>query len=186
VALGVAVVLVAWLLSTPPEEVAPDTTGNPPVILPSGDPTTTSSDNSEAPEPDTLLVAGQNGAQITTNDFVNNGTTIPDASNPGRYLLAGDLEYCVRDPQKCRAGTDMSYNVYYDSTTGAFTIALKEEPLGATRTRMEQFLLQTLGSTQSEMCTLNYWVGTTVYVNDYYSGKNLGFSFCPGATPLPQ
>jgi len=51
---------------------------------------------------------------------------------------------------------------------------------------MEQFMLKTLGISQQQLCALNYSVGVTRYVNEQYTAKNLGFSFCPGAVVLPQ
>ena len=134
----------------------------------------------------TLTIASLSGSAIVTNDFIHNGVTIPDAANNGRYLLAGNLGYCITDPQKCQAGTTTDFNVFYDSTVGSFTIALLKEPLGRVRLEAEQFLMQTLGIAQGDMCRLNYYVGTTSNVNPYYDSKNLGFSFCPGATALPQ
>ncbi len=134
----------------------------------------------------TLTVASLSGSAIVTNDFIHNGVTIPDAANAGRYLLAGNLGYCITNPQKCQAGTTTDFNVLYDSATGSFTIALLKEPLGRVRLEAEQFLIQTLGIAQGDMCRLNYYVGTTSNVNPYYDSKNLGFSFCPGATVLPK
>jgi len=46
-------------------------------------------------------------------------------------------------------------------------------------------LLQQLGISEQDACRLRYSVSVPFSVNPLYSGKNLGFSFCPGATPLP-
>ncbi len=134
----------------------------------------------------TMTVRASGTGSIATNDFIHNGTTIPDTANKGRYLLAGDLEYCVTNPADCKAGSTTDYNIIYDNTSQSFTIALLTEPIGRTRLAAEQFLLQTLGITQEQMCKLNYYVGTTYLINSFYSSKNLGFSFCPDATKLPQ
>ncbi len=133
-----------------------------------------------------MTVAILHGNAIATNDFVHNGITIPDTVNSGRYLLAGNLGYCMSDPQECQAGATTDFNIFYDSTNGSFTIALLKEPLGQVRFEMEQFLMKTLGITQEDMCRLNYYVGTVSDVNPLYADRNLGFSFCPGATVLPQ
>jgi len=123
---------------------------------------------------------------IETKDFINNGVTIPDVANPGSYLLAGDLGYCLTNPPACRAGSTTGFNIFYDRTSQSFGIALLVEPIGETRHAAEQFLLQTLGVTESQLCALNYYVGTTAQVNALYDDRNLGFSFCPGATKLPE
>ncbi len=133
-----------------------------------------------------IAVPGLNGGSVTVSDFIHNGVTIPDAANNGQYLLAGNLGYCVTDTQQCQAGTATDFNIFYNSTDGSFTIALLKEPLGQVRIEAEQFLMTTLGITQDDMCRLNYYVGTTSNVNPLYSGQNLGFSFCPGTTVLPQ
>ncbi|MEK7604636.1 MAG: hypothetical protein AAB442_02470 [Patescibacteria group bacterium] len=133
----------------------------------------------------TIAVGTLGGGTLVTMDFTHNGVTIPDTTNKGRYLLAGDLGYCVTDSSACQAGAESRFNIVYDSNYGSFTIALLVEPLGQTRRAAEQFLMTTLGIGQKDMCRLNYYVGTTVGINETYSTKNLGFSFCPGATPLP-
>ncbi|MBU6490888.1 hypothetical protein KGQ25_01895, partial [Patescibacteria group bacterium] len=107
-------------------------------------------------------------------------------ANPGRYLLAGNLGYCLSNPQQCQAAPSIGFNVYYNSGPQSFTVALTKEPIGQARLAMEQFMLTTLGLTQQQMCSLNYYIGTTYWVNAVYDNKNLGFSFCPGATQLPQ
>ena len=134
----------------------------------------------------TVSIPAVSGGFIETVDFMHNGVTIPDTANPGRYLLAGNLGYCIKDTSKCQAGNTTDFNIFYDSIAKAFTIALLKEPLGQTRLQMEQTLMQTLGIAQQQMCSLNYYVGTISDLNSFYAGKNLGFSFCSGATALPQ
>lgn len=170
-----------FVLHSSPQTTAPQQQS---VTFPSSSTVTTSS-STAASGASTMLVGSLSGNAIVTSDFIHNGTTIPDTANAGHYLLAGNLGYCVSDPQKCQAGATTDFNVFYDSTNGAFTIALLKEPLGQVRAEMEQFLMQTLGITQEDMCRLNYYVGTTSNVNPRYDSKNLGFSFCPGATTLP-
>jgi len=51
---------------------------------------------------------------------------------------------------------------------------------------MERDLMAKLGITEDAMCQLNYMVSVPYWVNEYYAGESLGFSFCPGATQLPQ
>lgn len=149
-------------------------------------PTPGSATSSSSGSIKTMAVGALDGGTVITNDFIHNGVTLPDATNKGRYLLAGNLNYCISNSQECQAGTQTDFVIYYDSTYGAFTVALLKEPLGQVRLSMEQFLMTTLGITQKDMCRVNYYVGTTFDVSALYSTKNLGFSFCPGATPLPK
>lgn len=132
-----------------------------------------------------MALATQDGI-VTVKDFIHNGATISDKTNAERYLLAGNLGYCIIDPQQCQAATTTNFSVYYNSTAQSFIITLTEEPIGQARLDAEQFMFTTLGLTKQQMCSLNYLVGVTKYVSEQYAWDNLGFSFCPGATPLPK
>lgn len=131
-----------------------------------------------------LTVSTMDGNSARLKDFINNGQTIADSENTGSYLLAGELGYCLPD-KPCTAGTEKNFNIFYDSSTQIFTIALLTEPLGVVRDQAEQYLLTTLGITHDTLCTLKYYVGTTYQVNETYASGNLGFKNCPGATKLP-
>lgn len=183
---GAIVAGVLWYVMFAPK-AAPQTL-QPPVTLPTGNSITpvTSPGTTPSPATQTMTVAVQGGGTIVVNDFIHNGVTIPDTANSGRYLLAGNLGYCLSDPQKCQAGSAENFNVYYDGTPQTFSVDLTMEPIGQARLDMENFLLATLGITQQQMCGLTYYVGVTLNVNSRFAGKNLGFSFCPGATVLPK
>ncbi|MBA3789496.1 hypothetical protein H0X32_03880 [Patescibacteria group bacterium] len=131
-----------------------------------------------------MPVGTQSGNTIQVKDFIHNGETISDVENTGSYLLAGSLGYCLPNI-KCTAATSTNFNIGFDSKAQAFTIALLKEPIGNARHEAEQFLISRLGIPAEELCSLNYYVGTTYFVNESYDSGNLGFSFCPGATKLP-
>ena len=160
-----------------------------PVTLPIGgtvNPATVSSTTLSGMEQKTMALMAQDGGAVVARDFIHNDVTIPDAANVGRYLLAGNLGYCLSESQLCQAASTSDFNVYYNSDQQSFTIALTREPIGQARLAMEQFMLTTLGITQQQLCSLNYLVGVSTHVSPNYTGKNLGFSFCPGATVLPK
>ena len=186
--LGAIIAGIVWYVMSVPS-VAPQTSVQQTTTLPiSGSITPIGSPSSSAtPSQNTagITLTNQNGS-VTAKDFIHNGVTIPDTVNAGKYLLAGNLGYCLSDPQKCQAGLADNFSVYYNSEQQSFIITLTEEPIGQARLGMEKFMLKTLGITEQQMCNLNYIVGVTKYVNSQYVGKNLGFSFCPGATKLPQ
>lgn len=146
---------------------------------------TGASSTSPLPAGKIALSLRNKGSTIIVNDFIGNGVTLPDTVNPGRYLLAGNLGYCYPNTQPCEAAPAVHYIVYFNAVTSAFTIALTGEPLGEARHSMETFLLSTLGITKEQMCNVDYSVNVTRYVSEQYTGKNLGFSFCPGAMVLP-
>jgi hypothetical protein len=184
--LGAIIIGAVWYAAFAPKS-APQSSQTSTTLPVSGSITTvppSSATSSQAIQ--TVTLATQTGSSVTANDFTHNGVTIPDAANAGRYLLAGNLGYCPSDPQKCQAGSSTNFNIFYNSTEQSFIIDLSEEPIGQTRLDMEQSLAATLGLTEQQMCSLNYYVGVTRYVNSQFAGKNLGFSFCPGATVLPK
>ncbi len=192
----IVIALTLWFIFRQTGEVAGETPDSQ-VTLPDGEnrrDSTQKQPDSTSPDDETvapgqlatMTVPAYKGGIITVTDFINNGITLPDKSNKGRYLLAGDLGYCVIQPQECIAGSVVGFNIFYDSAYGSFTIALLDEPLGELRNSAEQTLQARLGVSQKDMCRLNYYIGTDEGVSSVYAGKNLGFSFCPNATILPQ
>lgn len=127
----------------------------------------------------------RDGGTIAARDFLTSSSTIEDPSNEGTYYLAGRIDHCT-EPSCERTDEDQGFTVLYYAAEGAFAVGLNREPLGEVRRAAEQYLVQALGVAPEELCALNAMVGTTVYVNAAYgSVPNLGFSMCPGATPLP-
>lgn len=124
-----------------------------------------------------------NGTVAVMNDFIHNNETIPDTVNPGMYVLAGSLGYCLSDGS-CPTGAIVEgFTINYDDKHKLFNILL-EEPLNVNRIKAEQFLAGRLDLKPEVMCALQYWIGTTSYINSNYAGKNLLFSFCPGSVKL--
>ncbi|HVW82438.1 MAG TPA: hypothetical protein VHC68_00615 [Candidatus Paceibacterota bacterium] len=133
-----------------------------------------------------MALAANGGGTVTVDDFIHNGVTIADPQNAGQYYLAGSLGYCLPDGSCPAAASSTDFRIVYDDTKQSFTIALLTEPIGRARLEVEQFLESTLGIGENQMCALTYYVGTSYRVNEFYDDRNLGFSFCPGATALPQ
>lgn len=136
--------------------------------------------------PTQMTLQGRDGGAIVTQDFLHDGVTVADAVNEGSYMLAGSLGYCTADGVCGAHATTTDFSITYDVGTQFFNIILLAEPVGPVRTEAEQYLLSRLGIPASRACALNYYVGTPYWVSETYAGKNLGFSFCHGATPLPQ
>ena len=185
---GAVVIALLWYATVLPQASGPanlQPTSNPPTSGPTST-TQPSSGSSSSPSSDpSFTIVNRDGNAVTVRDFLHNGTTVLDTTNDGRYLLAGNLGYCAPGSGACQAAPSTNYLVYYNSVPQSFTIALTEEPIGQARLDMEQFMLTTLGLSQNQLCNLNYLVGVTRYVSEQFTGKNLGFSFCPGATKLP-
>nr|AEQ20530.1 hypothetical protein [uncultured bacterium CSLC2] len=183
---GIVLLAIVWFFLSGSEQ-QPAATPNPAVTLPSSGSVQVSTSSQATPgTPGSLYVSASVGGTIRTTDFIHNGITIPDGANKGRYLLAGNLEYCVANPQNCQAGPTVDYNIFYDSNYGTFSIALLKEPIGEVRLQAERFLQAKLGLSAQDMCRLNYYIGTASDVNASFATQNLGFSFCPGAVVLPK
>ena len=178
--LGVSVIItciIAAIMLLRPAEVV---TTPPPTTLPDAG----STGPGTASGAKTMTVAAKLGPVVVT-DFINNGITGADPQNPGIYFLAGAPGYCLTDGTCPGGARENTFNITYDAMQQFFTVVLIVEPLGAVRSRAEHFLLNALGITETQLCTLNYYVGTVSALNDLYAGRNLGFSFCPNATVLP-
>lgn len=125
-----------------------------------------------------LNLPSTNGGSIQVNDFLSKAETYPDPVNEGYFSLGYPINQTT-------ASTTQPYAVMYIAATQFFTIELLQEPLGGTRNQAELFLEQYLGLTRSDLCRLNYTLSVSLAVSQSYAGKNLGFSFCPGAIKLP-
>lgn len=130
-----------------------------------------------------MTVVDAGGKAISTTNFIADPATVKDPINAGYYYLGYHVNEGVPDPT---ATDNPPYVIEYIAETNYFNIALLQEPIGEQRLAAEQYLMARLGITPDQMCRLDYMVSVPDRINSYYSGKNLGFSFCPGATALPQ
>jgi len=119
-----------------------------------------------------FVVPTKSGGQVATRDFLKDETVGKDEYNSGVYYLAGS------DP------SEPNYSITYIESDSSFTISIFSEPIGEQRQLAELKLLGQLGISEPEACHLRYAVLVPASVNPLYAGKDLGFSFCPGATPL--
>jgi hypothetical protein len=120
---------------------------------------------------------------VTQTNFLSDPTTAQDPINPGYYYLGYHVSEGVPDST---ATENPPYIITYISATHYFNIGIFQEPIGPVRLAAEQYLMARLGISQSQMCKLDYMVSVPDRVNSQFSGLNLGFSFCPGATILPK
>jgi hypothetical protein len=121
-----------------------------------------------------IEIHSANGGSMTVKDFTWNSQTVTSPHIPGHYFLAGGLDT-----------TNAPYSIFFVTSDQSFTVTILQEPIGFVRQQAEQALSQILGVSAQSMCALRYSVLVPADVNQSYAGKNLGFSFCPGATPLP-
>ena len=150
-------------------------------VLPVANPVSTNTASTTATATTILLAAP--GGTIEAKNFIADPATAKDPINAGYYYLGYHVNEGFPD---ATATDDPPYIIEYINATQYFNIALLHEPIGQVRSEMEQYLIEHLEITQNEMCRLNYTVSVPDRVNSQFSGVNLGFSFCPGATVLPQ
>ncbi|MDE1925376.1 MAG: hypothetical protein KGH79_04350, partial [Patescibacteria group bacterium] len=111
----------------------------------------------------------------------SDSATVKDPINKNTYYLGYHPYEGVTDPT---ASDNPPYLIAYDDSNQSFTISLLQEPLAATRSTVESYLMTHFSLTQDQMCSLRYIISTPYRVNQVYAGTNLGFSFCAGATKL--
>lgn len=153
--------------SAPPPE-PPDTTnpfGQQPGTTPG---TVASTTPGELP---ILEITARDGTAIAVPDFTQvNQPTNANANNG--YQIAGS-----------NTGT---FQILFFPNDSGILVSLFSEPIGPVRLEAEEALRTVLGLTNQELCRLNHDVRTIISVNETYAGRSLGFSFCPGATVLPN
>jgi hypothetical protein len=132
-----------------------------------------------------IVLTEQNKSTIAVKDFVHNGVTIPDPTQPSQYVLAGNSGVCLPNGTCPGGASTTDFYITYDPADQTFNVLLRAEPLGEVRDEAEQFLQSTLGVTTTQLCNLNITVGTILSVNSNYAGEELRFKDCPNAVPLP-
>ncbi|TAJ15172.1 hypothetical protein EPO56_01360 [Patescibacteria group bacterium] len=110
------------------------------------------------------------GSVLTTHDF----TMSPDTQT----TLDKSLTY-VLFPKDNTA--PLEYEINYLSESKSFVVILAKEPIAETRRAAAEDLMNRLGISNQELCSLSVRVQVPRWVSDFYSDKNLGFPNCPGA-----
>ena len=124
-------------------------------------------------------IPGQNGTTIDVSPFETSSNTAATST-----VGPSDTKVPPAHNVLVSGADDGPYAITYFANDNSFTITLYKEPLGKSRDDAESELLKKLNITKDEACWLRHAVLTLDRVNTFYAGKNLGFSFCPGATAL--
>ena len=126
----------------------------------------------------TLTITTATGGTIQTRNFKNDPETFKNPLIKGYYSLG----FHFVDGQ----GENIPYVIDFIEETDYFNIVLYQEPLGQSRKKAEQHLMEQLGISQNEMCELQYMVSVPDNVSGFYTSRSLGFSFCPGSVVIPE
>lgn len=129
--------------------------------------------NTQFTETNEISIKNRVGEDLNAKNFLMASDTKEDSVNKGYYFLGN------------QPGVPSDYVIEYIAETNYFNISLLKEPLSQSRLKAESYLLNQLGVTKEQLCTLDYMLTVPDFVNSIYSDENLGFSFCPGAVTLP-
>jgi hypothetical protein len=119
-----------------------------------------------------VTVPTADGGELSVKRFMPEGTT-GTTTRGGDFFLVGE------------EAAGQPYRISYYFPQQSFTVMLLQEPLRDIRNIAEKDLSARLDVSEIDLCRLNYLVVVPGEVNATYAGKNLGFSFCLGATYLP-
>mgnify|MGYP003394998574 CR=1 FL=1 len=125
----------------------------------------------------TVSIRTANGKNIQTKDFLKDPDIWKDPMNSGYYSLGHHFSSGTPPPP---------YDIQYIEASNFFNVGLFQEPIAQSRKEAEKYMMEHLGISPTQMCELNYSVGTTNWVNGFYSGQDLRFSFCPGSVQIPE
>lgn len=170
-------IALAWQFLTRPE--VPTDQGNTVNTFPVTGSNVNPSENDIATTSKILSVKTVDGGTLKVKNFLDDSETIADPQNKDTYYLGNHFSL-DGSPQE----GEPEYVIAYISTTQYFNIGLFSEPIGASRKHAEEYLLQHLGVTKDQLCTLNYTVSVPYTVNQFLTSRDLRFSFCTGNVPL--
>lgn len=171
-----------WLTGTPAESVPTPTVQAPTTFVPVAAGIQVGGNGGFASST-SMAVGGSNGGSIVTKNIQSDPALVKDPINPGLFYLGYHINEGMADASSTE---NPPYIIAYTEATQFFTISVLQEPIGVVRGVAEQYLMSHLGISQDQMCKLNYTLSVPNSVSSQYAGMNLGFSFCRGATPLPQ
>lgn len=157
-------------LPTPVEQTDTNTSGP----LGGSNPSTVTIPSTDTPVEAGVEAATKSGGVITVTDFKKDPET-QSYPNNSLYYLSGGLT---------PSPTKTAFSIFYAVADKSFHITLLREPIRETRASAEQTLLKKLGITEVQACSLAIYVGVPISVNEYFAGRELGLSFCPGAEAL--
>lgn len=126
----------------------------------------------------TIVIFGKNNQPIVVKDFRSSPLTVTDPNNPNLYLLYGDLGYCLSRNNCPKIGGD-DMLITYSSRDSFFSVLLLVPPFEEKATKAEKFLLDTLGITEEQICSLNISMMVAGWLYDPLAGRELGFNLCP-------
>ena len=127
---------------------------------------------------------GTTGQVTVLQTYDGETVAVPDITEGKQSFVVGANTYYALTNNQDTQGPAAKYDIIY-GTDSSITVGLFKEPLGASRLEAEAELSRLLGLPNETLCTLDVTVAVPIRVNEFYSARNLGLSFCPGAVTLP-
>mgnify|MGYP003337920978 CR=1 FL=1 len=150
-------------------------------ITPGTQPST--ADQEQKPLAEGRTLKTNDAGALVTADFLTDADVSKDPYNADSYFIGYHEPVGMADSSATR---NPPFTISYDKATDFFNVALLKEPIGPTRQSAETYLQSKLNIPEDQMCRLQYSVSVPNRINSLFSSINLGFSFCPGATKLPE
>ncbi|MCU0678423.1 MAG: hypothetical protein MUF19_02440 [Candidatus Pacebacteria bacterium] len=120
----------------------------------------------------TELPTLQGGDTVKARDFLSDADVV-DWDGAGTYVLgAGQID------QK------NAYQLFYFEADKSINVVLLTEPFGNIRKVAESQLLERLGVSEKDACSMDIRVSVPGFASESLSGRDLGLSFCPGSLEL--
>lgn len=151
---------------TPPVSTLPGTN-------PQAGGNTTVAGNTGNPPPNTLEIASSNGP-ILVRDFTKDAG-VASTTPPSSFLS------WFPNSEVSTTTAESAYEILYSPEGTFFIVVILKEPIGEVRRSATKNLIEKLGISNADICTLVADVNVPYFVNEFYSAKNLGFPGCPGA-----
>lgn len=126
------------------------------------------------PPPNTLEIASSNGGSIFVRDFTKD-TGVASTTPPSSFLS------WFPNSEVGTTTAESAYEILYSPGGTFFIVVILKEPIGEVRRTATKNLIEKLGISNADVCTLVADVNVPYFVNEFYSGKNLGFPGCPSA-----
>lgn len=123
----------------------------------------------------TLSLRSLNGI-IQVRDF----TKDKDAS----MTLEEDGWYVTYPNTKGLSYAELWYEIDYTLPDQRLSVTIYREPIGEVRAKVASDVVERLGISTQELCTLDSLVFAPRWVNSFYADKNLGFPGCPDSVKL--
>ncbi|MBP6946335.1 MAG: hypothetical protein KBC74_00990 [Candidatus Pacebacteria bacterium] len=130
--------------------------------------------NTRKPSQNTLEIASSNDGSIFVRDFTKD-IGVASTTPPSSFLS------WFPNSEVATTSAESTYEIFYSPEGTFFIVVILKEPIGEVRRSATKNLIEKLGISNADVCTLVADVNIPYFVNEFYSGKNLGFPGCSGA-----